>query len=40
MEPRYSQAYYFHWKVIPPPTYTVQKQKEVIQCITEQKAGT
>lgn len=30
----------FNGKLIHPATYTVQKQKEVIPCITEQKAGT
>ena len=30
----------FNGKLLPPPTYTVQKQKEVIQCTMEQKAGT
>jgi hypothetical protein len=30
----------FNGKLLPSPTYTVQKQKEVISCITEQKAGT
>ena len=30
----------FTGKLLPPPTYTVQKQKEVISCIMEQKDGT